>query len=156
MFRRRSALALGELPRPAAHADRRYVEGFLVPNRIDDEIALKLDTRASGVALIGVLGDARRRFGPRDVARLEALSGPLSGILRLHLRGGMRDRRPSGLSAREREVAELVACGLSNREIAATLCIGEPTVKKHVTRALAATRCASRTQLAIAWRDREF
>jgi DNA-binding NarL/FixJ family response regulator len=49
-------------------------------------------------------------------------------------------------------VAELVAGGLTNREIARTLSIGEPTVKKHVTRALAATGCSSRTQLAITWR----
>jgi DNA-binding CsgD family transcriptional regulator len=153
MFRDRRALALADLPRAGAPADRAYVEGFLRRNRIDDEIALKLDTRASGVALIGVLGDARRRFGPRDVARLEALSGPLSGILRLHLRFQFRPSVPVALSSREREVAELVAAGLSNREIAATLCIGEPTVKKHVTRALAASGCATRTQLAIRWRS---
>jgi DNA-binding CsgD family transcriptional regulator len=154
MFRHRSALALGELPCATAPADRAYVEGFLRANRIDDEIALKLDTRAAGVALIGVLGDARRRFSRRDVARLEALSVPLSGMLRLHLRAPAPPAVRSALTAREREVAELVAAGLSNRAIAETLCIGEPTVKKHVTRVLAATGCATRTQLAIAWRDR--
>jgi DNA-binding CsgD family transcriptional regulator len=152
MFRNRSALALAELPRAAQPADRAYVDGFLRANRIDDEIALKLDTRRAGVALIGVLGDARRRFGARDVARLEALSGPLSGMLRLHLRVPTSLEARAPLTPREREVAELVAAGLTNRAIAETLCIGEPTVKKHVTRALAATGCATRTQLAIAWR----
>jgi DNA-binding CsgD family transcriptional regulator len=151
MFRTRSAVALRELPRPASTGERRYVEQFLVANHIHDEIGVKLDTGGTGVALIGVLGDGRRPFGRRDVARLELLTGPLSNILRFYTRAERAARRPS-LTPREREVAELVAGGLTNREIARTLCIGEPTVKKHVTRALAATGCASRTQLAIVWR----
>jgi DNA-binding CsgD family transcriptional regulator len=153
MFRRRAVLALEELPRAAAPAERRYVEQFLVANHIHDEIGIKLDTRSTGVALIGVLGDGRRRFDARDVARLELLSGPLSSVLRFFLRAERRSPGREGLSPREREVAELVAGGLSNREIARTLCVGEHTVKKHVTRALAATGCATRTQLAIAWRE---
>jgi DNA-binding CsgD family transcriptional regulator len=153
MFRRRPVLALRELPRAASSGERRYVEQFLVANHIDDEIGIKLDTRATGVGLIGVLGDRRRPFGPRDVSRLELAAGPLAGMLRFFLRAERRVPARPALSAREREVAELVAAGLTNREIARTLCIAEPTVKKHVTRALAATGCASRTQLAIAWRE---
>jgi DNA-binding CsgD family transcriptional regulator len=153
MFRRRSVVALRELPRPAGARERRYVEQFLVANRIEDEIGVKLDTRATGVALMGVLGDGRRSFGARDVARLELLSGPLSSILRFYLRAERRALTAPALSPREREVAELVADGLSNREIARALCVGEPTVKKHLTRVLAATGCATRTQLAIAWRS---
>ncbi len=152
MFRTRSAVALRELPRPASTGEHRYVEQFLVANHIHDEIGIKLDTGGTGVALIGVLGDGRRPFGPRDVARLELLTGPLSGILRFFTRAERRTAERPALSPREREVAELVAGGLTNREIARTLSIGEPTVKKHVTRALAATGCSSRTQLAITWR----
>ncbi len=152
MFRNRTALALSELPRPESTGERRYVEQFLVANHIHDEIGIKLDTHATGVALIGVLGDGRRPFGHRDVARLELVTGPLSSILRFFLRAERRVPDRPALSAREREVAELVAGGLTNREIACTLCIGEPTVKKHVTHVLAATGCTSRTQLAIAWR----
>ena len=75
MFRTRSAVALRELPRPASTGEQRYVERFLVANHIHDEIGIKLDTGGTGVALIGVLGDGRRPFGPRDVARLELLDG---------------------------------------------------------------------------------
>ncbi len=152
MFRTRSAVALRELPRPASTGEQHYVERFLVANHIHDEIGIKLDTGGTGVALIGVLGDGRRPFGPRDVARLELLTGPLSSILRFFTRAERSAAERPALSPREREVAELVAGGLTNREIARTLCIGEPTVKKHVTRALAATGCSSRTQLAITWR----
>jgi DNA-binding NarL/FixJ family response regulator len=41
--------------------------------------------------------------------------------------------RTAVLSARERSVVRLVAAGLSNRQIAATLSISERTVKFHVT-----------------------
>jgi len=152
LFRTRSAVALRELPRPATAGERRYVERFLVANRIDDEIGLKLDTGGAGVALLGVLGDGRRPFGPRDVARLELVARPLAAVLRFYLRAERRATTATRLTPREREVAELVAAGLTNREIARTLWIGEPTVKKHVTRLLRATGCASRTQLAIVWR----
>jgi DNA-binding CsgD family transcriptional regulator len=153
LFRRRSVVALRELPRPAGARERRYVEQFLVANRIDDEIGVKFDTASNGVALMGVLGDGRRPFDARDVARLELLSGPLSSILRFYLRAERRVAQRPALTAREREVAELVAAGLTNREIAATLSVGEHTVKKHVTRVLGAMGCATRTQLAIAWRE---
>jgi DNA-binding CsgD family transcriptional regulator len=152
LFRHRSVIALRELPRPVGADERRYVEQFLVANRIEDELGVKFDTHSNGVALMGVLGDGRRPFDARDVARLELLSGPLSSILRFYLRPERSIAAAPALTAREHEVAELVAGGLTNREIACTLCIGEPTVKKHVTRALAATGCTSRTQLAIAWR----
>ena len=41
-------------------------------------------------------------------------------------------QRPDALTRREREVAVLIAQGLSNKEIANDLCIGPSTVKNHV------------------------
>ncbi|GIG67109.1 response regulator [Phytomonospora endophytica] len=46
--------------------------------------------------------------------------------------GRLRTGSPSALSAREREVLELVAGGNSNRAVAAALFISEATVKTHL------------------------
>ena len=55
-----------------------------------------------------------------------------------------------GLTRRERSVAELVAAGKANKQIAKELGIGERTVETYVTSALAKLGFGSRTQLA-AW-----
>ena len=55
-----------------------------------------------------------------------------------------------GLTRREREVARLVARGLSDREIAATLIIGRRTAEAHVAHCLDKLGLPSRARLA-AW-----
>ena len=59
-----------------------------------------------------------------------------------------------GLTAREREIAVLVASGLSNRDIAARLVISKRTVDAHVNHIFAKLRLSSRVQLTIWLRDR--
>jgi DNA-binding NarL/FixJ family response regulator len=58
-----------------------------------------------------------------------------------------RARSEDPLTDREREVAELVSAGLSNRDIAARLYLSERTVESHVRRILAKTNLTSRTEL---------
>ncbi|MEZ4707818.1 MAG: helix-turn-helix transcriptional regulator [Caldilineaceae bacterium] len=54
-----------------------------------------------------------------------------------------------GLTAREREVAALVAQGLANRVIADQLVVSERTVEKHVENACGKLGFTGRTQLAV-------
>ena len=54
------------------------------------------------------------------------------------------------LTAREREVAALVASGLTNKVIAGELVISQATAARHVTNILAKLGFSSRTQIA-AW-----
>ena len=61
---------------------------------------------------------------------------------------GKHSRATSDLSPRETEVYELVAQGLSNKEIAKSLFISEATVKVHVSRILDKLRVQSRTEAA--------
>ena len=57
--------------------------------------------------------------------------------------------RIDGLTAREREVLDLVAEGLTNTEIAAQLHIGVTTVKTHVTALMTKTDSPNRVRLAL-------
>jgi DNA-binding CsgD family transcriptional regulator len=59
-------------------------------------------------------------------------------------------RSASPLSPREREVTELVAQALSNRDIAARLVLSERTVESHVRNVLAKTGLTTRTEL-VRW-----
>lgn len=65
-------------------------------------------------------------------------------------RGGSSspDPRGSALTQREREIAELVALGLTNRQIAERLVIAPGTVKIHVERILGKLGRTSRVQIA--------
>jgi len=55
----------------------------------------------------------------------------------------------AGLSERQRQVALLVADGMSNAQIAEALSLAEDSVKKYVSRILTATGCQSRMDLAL-------
>ena len=55
------------------------------------------------------------------------------------------------LSARERDIAALVAQGLDNAQIASALFLSEGTVRNRISAMLAKLDMTNRTQLAIAW-----
>jgi len=57
--------------------------------------------------------------------------------------------RAEGLTAAERRVAELVAAGRTNREVAAELFLGERTVASHLTHIYAKLGIRSRTELGL-------
>jgi DNA-binding NarL/FixJ family response regulator len=99
--------------------------------------------------------------GIRVVAGGEALLSPgLTRRLIARLADGSTAPRlnPAALgrlTAREKEIVGLVAHGLSNTEIAATLTISHATAKTHVSRAMAKLGARDRAQLvAMAYRHR--
>jgi DNA-binding NarL/FixJ family response regulator len=90
----------------------------------------------------------------RVVARGDALLAP-SLTRRLLERFAATPRRPpeasllERLTPREQEVVRLVASGLSNAEIGATLFLSEATVKTYVSRVLAKLDVRDRVQLTV-------
>ncbi|HET6420005.1 MAG TPA: response regulator transcription factor [Geobacteraceae bacterium] len=52
-----------------------------------------------------------------------------------------------GLSRKEREIVILISQGLTNREIAFTLCVSEQTVKTHISRIFRKLNVSRRSQL---------
>lgn len=109
----------------------------------------------------------RRRGQRRDAAalldaaegRFELLGAAplLARTRRERANCGLRPRRNAtgcrDLTESERSVAELVASGHTNREVARALVVSVKTVETHLTRVFDKLAVRSRTELANAWRD---
>lgn len=108
-------------------------QGFLLKSSPPEEIVRAVLDAAAG----------EMPFTPSVLRRVTALAA----------RAGRARQEPDptqGLSEREREVAHLVADGLSNAEIAAQLYLSLATVKTYLTRLFTKTGATSRVQLALA------
>jgi DNA-binding NarL/FixJ family response regulator len=99
---------------------RAGASGFLLKRTSPEDLTAAVHRVAAGEALLSP--SVTRRVIDQMAARPLARSGD--------------DPRLAELTAREREVLELIARGLSNREIAAQLVVEETTVKTHVKRVL--------------------
>ncbi|WP_404447059.1 response regulator transcription factor [Sutcliffiella horikoshii] len=99
-------------------------EGYLIKSTEVSSMAQQLRALMAGVSVI----DA-------DVLRQLTLPSEQSGL--------------DGLTPREKDIAGLVANGLSNREIAEQLYIGEGTVRNTLSIILEKLQLRDRTQLAI-------
>ena len=107
----------------------------------DADIILAIEAGARGYLLKdtepAVLADAMRRAARGETV----LAPPVAAKLAAQLRS---PRRPE-LTAREAEVLQLVARGLSNQEIGRALFIGEATVKTHLLRVFSKLDVSDRT-----------
>lgn len=111
--------------------------------RVTEAEAANRQARAVISEIAAALGDAEPRatFERRAAALLPAETTPSRRV---------EAGRYGGLTAREREVALLVARGKSNRNIAGDLVLSERTVETHVTNILLKLGYTSRAQIA-AW-----
>ena len=126
-----------------------YVRQFLSSTwHMETAAAMRLELPGGHTALVGMFDSGVDRLGPRELATLRLLAPQLSAITR---RLPLSRSQPvlAGLSDRQRQVMRLVADGLSNAEIAGTLSLAEDSVKKYVSRILAATGSQSRMELAL-------
>jgi DNA-binding NarL/FixJ family response regulator len=107
--------------------------GFLLKRTKPEDLVGAVHTIAAGESLLSP------SVTSRVIERMSAQPSP----------DASQADRLDELTAREREVLELVAGGLSNGEIAATLVIEESTVKTHVKRVLAKLDVRDRVQAVI-------
>jgi DNA-binding NarL/FixJ family response regulator len=111
---------------------RAGASGFLVKDMALEDILAAIRVVAAGDAMIAP-GVTRRLIE-------EFASAPRSGV---------KAREIEGITEREREVLTLIGGGLSNSEIADSLCISMATAKTHVARLLAKLGARDRVQLVI-------
>ena len=114
---------------------RAGASGFLLKDTLPVDLLNAVRVVAAGDALIApritrrLIEEFARRPGPAAAAAAHTALGQLT--------------------EREREVLELVAKGLSNAEIAATLYVSHATVKTHVSRLLMKLGARDRAQLVM-------
>jgi DNA-binding CsgD family transcriptional regulator len=107
------------------------------------------------VAQLAIATDELRSMGMqpglyRALQLAERIGLPKSGV-----KAGGVVQSDGGLTAREREVASLVATGKTNREIAELLVISEGTADVHVKHILGKLGFKSRAQIAV-WAAERF
>jgi DNA-binding NarL/FixJ family response regulator len=107
--------------------------GFLLKRTRPEELIAAIHTVAAGDSLLSP--SVTRTV----IQRVAGQPAPDAGA----------EARLDELTARERDVLELIARGLSNGEIAATLVIEESTVKTHVRHILRKLRLRDRVQAVI-------
>jgi DNA-binding NarL/FixJ family response regulator len=122
---------------------------------VDEFVYGALSAGASGFLLKDVkaahLADAIRTVHQGDALLAPAITRRL--IARFVATQPPTQRRPdqlASLTAREREVLLMIARGLSNTEIAATLVVSETTIKTHIGRIFAKLGIRDRAQAVIA------
>ena len=131
-------------PYPAAHARWRLSHALLSRSGPSAEASQELRSALAAADALGAKALARqiRELGAR--ARVDLEPAPSNGP------PGAREPTtpgtPAGLSARERQVLELLAEGLTNRRIAKTLFITEKTVSAHVTHILEKLQVTNRSE----------
>jgi DNA-binding NarL/FixJ family response regulator len=122
----------------------------------------EVDEYVFGALEAGASGFLLKRTGPEEligaihtVAEGEALLSPsvtrrvIERMARRPTRGETNGAGLEELTAREREVLELIAAGCTNAEIAERLTIEESTVKTHVKRVLMKLGLRDRVQAVI-------
>lgn len=112
------------------------------------------DASVVGAIRAGAIGYLLKDTDSAELIR--AIKAAAAGQVQLSPKAAARLMRevrapesPESLTERETEVLRLIAAGLSNREIAQRLVIGEKTVKTHVSSILSKLGVTSRTQAAL-------
>jgi two-component system response regulator DevR len=126
--------------------------GCLILTSYDDDDALfaAVMAGASGYLLKEIRGSSLLD-GIRQVKAGRSLLDPTvtERVMRRLRTGEEQDPRLAGLTQRERDILDLIAEGLTNRQIGERLFLAEKTVKNYVSALLAKLGMQRRTQAAV-------
>ena len=140
--------------------------GFLLKNADPDDLVGAVHSVACGHALLApevtvrvIERFARQLDAERSAASVPADPAPSASAPSASAPAGPASQQPqpdpaqqkllASLTAREREVLELVAAGLSNAEIASRMFVAEATVKTHVSNLLGKVQVRDRVQAVV-------
>jgi DNA-binding CsgD family transcriptional regulator len=157
LSRHGGALAEAEIVARVAGLEGALAAAEPSPYRLD-EIWIRLDLgrtlaeRGDGEA-VGVLQDVASSARQRGAGTVQEHAE--QALRALGVRTWRRGVAGGPLTAREREVARLVASGATNREIAQTLFLSPKTVERHVSNALKKLGARNRAELAVHVRNLE-
>ena len=144
-----------EATRRILAADRDRIPRVLILTTfdLDEYVYDALRAGASGFLLKDVpphqLAAAVRTVGDGDALLSPSITRRLIEEFAVHRAARRTPRDLAELSPRELEVFRLLARGMSNREIADCLIVGETTVKTHVARILAKLGARDRVQAVV-------
>ncbi|WP_207455213.1 response regulator [Herbiconiux sp. SYSU D00978] len=141
----------GGIEATRAIIDARPDMGVLVLTMSEDDASVFAALRAGARGYVLKGSDGGDFLGAvRAVARGEAVYGPgVASRISRFLTAGPSPTPFSDLTAREREILDLLADGLSNADIAAKLFLSMKTVKNHLTSIFAKLQVADRAQAAV-------
>ncbi|MDF2498396.1 response regulator [Arthrobacter koreensis] len=125
--------------------------GFLLKNADPDDLVGAVHAVACGHALLAPEVTVRviERFARQLEAERNTAAAPEGPAAVEPQANPAQQRLLASLTAREREVLELVAAGLSNAEIASRMFVAEATVKTHVSNLLGKVQVRDRVQAVV-------
>jgi len=148
---------------------RRYRREFLLPNHFYHHLGFCLQDSSGGTIALDFHRPGRmRQFGALEGARARLVAGYLqakAGQAKTgQAKAGSNRSAPplsgaepsAALTPRESQVAEAVAIGLSNKQVAQSLGISARTVENHLRAIFAKYGVATRTGLAARLRERQL
>lgn len=122
----------------------------------EDQVTAAIRAGASGYLVHGQfdaeeLAERIRRLALGETVLSPAIVGTVFEALRRTPGSASEASGPASLTAREREIMNLIARGLSNREIAERFVLSEKTVKNHVNRIYSKLDASNRVHATALW-----
>lgn len=130
---------------------------MLTVSESTEDAARAINCGAKGYVLKGVgarsLADILLFVASGETYVAPTLAARMLADLKTLSSAGISRQPLATLTDREREILELVACGMSNKHVAIELDLHEKTIKHHMTRVMSKLKVNNRTAAAMMLRD---